>query len=107
MYQVQFTEPAEADLLSTLAYISDVLKAPAAAAHLLTEIEEQTQILETSPFCNALVEDSWLNAKGIRSLLIKNYHVLYIVKEQEMVVSIIRILYARRDWSALLRHIST
>jgi plasmid stabilization system protein ParE len=104
MYTLQFTEPAEEDLLSTLRYISDVLKAPEAAKNLLDEIEEQTQILKTSPLCYALVLDDYLCSKGIRSFLVKNYQLFYVIDEEEKIVSIIRILYARRDWSYLLRN---
>jgi plasmid stabilization system protein ParE len=104
MYTVEFTEPAEADLLDTLKYITDVLKAPSAASRLLINIEEQVKILKTSPFCCALVDDEYLCVKGIRSLLVKNYQVFYIIKEDEKIVSIIRILYARRDWVFLLKN---
>lgn len=104
MYTLQFTEPAEEDLLSTLRYISDVLKSPDAAKSLLKEIEEQTKILKTSPLCYALVLDDYLCSNGIRSFLVKNYLIFYVVDEEEKIVSIIRILYARRDWSYLLRN---
>jgi toxin ParE1/3/4 len=103
MYSVSFTEPAEEDLLSSLRYISDVLKAPTAAHQLLLDIEEKVKVLETAPLCCALVDDEYLCTKGIRSLLVRNYQVFYIVNENETAVSIIRILYARRDWSFLLK----
>ena len=103
MYSVFFTEPAEDDLLSSLRYISDVLKAPSAANQLLLDIEEKVKILETAPLCCALVDDEYLCTKGIRSLLVKNYQIFYVVKENETTVSIIRILYARRDWAFLLK----
>ena len=104
MYSLQFTEPAEEDLLSTLRYISDVLKAPEAAKNLLNEIEKETVILQTSPLCYALVLDDYLCSKGIRSFIVKNYQIFYVINEEEKIVSIIRILYARRDWSYLLRN---
>lgn len=104
MYNVQFTEPAEEDLLSTLRYISDVLKSPSAAKQLLVEIEEQIKTVKTNPLCCSLVLDEYLKSKGIRSLLVKNYLVFYVIKENEQKISIIRILYARRDWANILEN---
>ena len=104
MYTLHFSEPAEEDLLSTIRYISDVLKAPEAAKHLLNEVEEQTKILKTAPLSYALVFDEYLYSKGIRSFLVKNYLIFYVVNEKEKIVSIIRFLYARRDWTNLLRN---
>lgn len=103
MYSIHFTEPAEEDLSSTIRYIAEVVKSPSAAKQLLLEIEQQVKILEDMPFCCSLVFDEYLASKGVRSLVVKNYQVFYIIKEHESEVSIIRILYARRDWSYLLR----
>ncbi len=104
MYKIEFTDKAEEDLYLSLSYIADVLKAPAAADKLLKEIELKVEILKTSPFYCALVSDEYLKTKGIRSLLVKNYLAFYIVKETENIVSIIRIVYGRRDWMKLLKN---
>lgn len=103
MFVLKFTELAEDDLISILKYITEILKAPLAAKNLLVEIEDQTKLLKTNPFSYALVFDEYLYSKGIRSILVKNYNIFYIVKEEEQIVSILRILYARRDWNQLLR----
>ena len=104
MYKIEFTDKAEEDLYSSLRYIADVLKAPTAAKKILEEIEHRVKILENSPFCCAVVSDEYLRIKGIRSLLVKNYLVFYIVKEEENIISIIRVLYGRRDWMKLLKN---
>jgi plasmid stabilization system protein ParE len=41
MYSVHITEAAEADIVATINYIADVLKAPIAANRLLDEMEEE------------------------------------------------------------------
>ena len=104
MYKIQFTEPAEEDLLSLVRYISEVLKSPTAAKNLLLEIEQQITLLELMPFSCSLVLDDYLASKGIRSLLVKNYQVFYTINECENIISIIRVLYARRDWAHLLEN---
>ena len=102
MYSVKFTGKSEEDLFSILKYISTVLKAPAAAKNLSNEIQSKVRILETSPYCCQLVKDEYLNQQCIRYLLLKNYIVFYSVNEDEKMVSIIRILYGRRDWKSIL-----
>ncbi|HCM27581.1 MAG TPA: type II toxin-antitoxin system RelE/ParE family toxin [Treponema sp.] len=103
MYRVDFTEPAEEDLLAALRYISDVLKAPGAASKLLSETEQQLKVLESLPRSCPLVQDEVLAMQGIRLLSVKNYLVFYVVKESEKAISIIRFLYGRRDWARALK----
>ncbi|AEJ18695.1 type II toxin-antitoxin system RelE/ParE family toxin [Gracilinema caldarium] len=107
MYTLQFTEPAEHDLLSILTYITEVLKAPDSAKQLVADFEKQTELLKTAPLCCALVSDDYLRSKGIRALLVKKYYLFYVVNEEESLVSVIRILYSRRDWSNILRNDNT
>lgn len=82
MYTLQFTEPAENDLVSILTYIAEVLKAPDSAKKLLAEFEKQTELLKTTPLCCALVPDEYLRSKGIRALLVKKYYLFYVFNEQ-------------------------
>lgn len=103
MFTVNYSTPAETDLVSILEYISDVLKSPVAAETLLNQIEEHTKILEENPFIFPLVKDQYLNKLGIRHIAVKNYFLFYTIEEDEEIVSIIRIMYARRDWINLLR----
>ena len=103
IYSIRFTEPAEQDLFDSLHYISDVLKAPNAAKNLLSDTEQQLKVLETLPFSCPLVHDEYLASQGIRLLMVNNYLVFYIFKESEGIVSIIRFLYARRDWVNILK----
>jgi len=103
MYTISFTTPAEEDLIATLHYISDVLQSPLAAKSLLDELEQQIHVLADTPFIYSVVRDEYLGKKGIRYLLVKNYLVLYSVDEEDKSVTIIRIVYARRDWMTLLK----
>jgi addiction module RelE/StbE family toxin len=103
MFTVNYTTPAEEDLISILEYISSILKSPSAAENLLNEIEEQTKILEENPFIFPLAKDEYINKLGIRHIAVKNYFLFYTIEEDKEIVSIIRIMYARRDWINLLR----
>ncbi|MBU3218345.1 type II toxin-antitoxin system RelE/ParE family toxin [Clostridium estertheticum] len=54
------------------------------------------------PLRNALVFDDRLAYKRIRKFLVDNYIVFYIITEESNIVTIIRILYNKRDWMKLL-----
>jgi addiction module RelE/StbE family toxin len=102
MYKINVTEPAEKDIDSIIEYLVTVLKASNAASQLINELEEQFGILERNPFIYELEKDEYLNEKGIRSILIMNYLIFYRINQEEKVVTIIRIIYARRNWIQLL-----
>lgn len=102
MFKVNYTSPAEEDLISILEYISNILKSPSAAENLLNEIEEQTKLLEENPFIFPLAKDKYMNKLGIRHLAAKNYFLFYTIDKDKETVTIIRIMYARRDWINLL-----
>jgi toxin ParE1/3/4 len=103
MFTVNYTTPAEEDLISIFEYISNILKAPSAAENLLNEIEEQTKVLEENPFIYPLAKDEYINKQGIRHIGVKNYFLFYTIEEGRNIISVIRIMYARRDWINLLR----
>jgi toxin ParE1/3/4 len=102
MYFVNITDAAEQDILYTVNYISDVLKAPAAANNLLDEIEKYEKILEETPNIYPFVPDEYLAEKGIKFVMVKNYMLFFIVGEDEKTVYVIRFLYGRRDWKNIL-----
>jgi len=103
MYSLNVTDIAEEDILDTLKYIADVLKAPKAANNLLDEIERHEEILENTPNIYPFVPDEYLAQKGLKFTRIKNYLMFYVVDEDEKIVTVIRFLYNRRDWKNILR----
>jgi len=102
MYSINITDIAEEDILNTVKYIADVLKAPTAANNLLDEIEKHEEILENNPNIYPFVPDEYLAQKGLKFTVIKNYLLFYTINEDEKVVTVIRFLYGRRDWKNIL-----
>lgn len=102
MYDIQITEPAEKDLYEIGAYISKELLEPETAKKVISKIAKGVNSLEDMPLRNALLADDRLAYKGIRKIMMDNYIVFYIVTEESKIVTIIRILYSRRDWINLL-----
>ncbi|MBB6698769.1 type II toxin-antitoxin system RelE/ParE family toxin [Clostridium algidicarnis] len=101
MYDIQITEPAEKDLYEIGAYISKELLDPETVKRVISEIAKGVNSLEDI-LRSVLVADDRLDYKGIRKIMVDNYIVFYIVTEESKTVTIIRILYSRRDWINLL-----
>jgi len=102
MYSINITDIAEEDILNTVKYIADVLKAPAAANNLLDEIERHEAILENTPNIYPFVPDEYLAQRGLKFTMVQHYLMFYTVNEDEKTVTVIRFLYGRRDWKNIL-----
>lgn len=102
-YSIWITEPAEKDLQEIAFYIAAELQEPPSAVHVVSRIEEAILELEHLPFRYALVRDTILASKGIRMLPVDRYVVFYTVSDRsDAIVTIIRILYGKRNWMDLL-----
>ncbi|MDO9535742.1 MAG: type II toxin-antitoxin system RelE/ParE family toxin [Bacillota bacterium] len=101
-YEVFMTEPAVDDLQEITRYISKELKEPAIAQKLVAKIKDAVMGLAEVSSRHALMFDERLAAQGIRKLPLENYIVFYVISEKNMAVTVVRILYGRRDWEHLL-----
>lgn len=101
-YSIEITEPAEHDLKDIIRYIAIELRDPHAAENVMEKIGSGVYGLVDLPLRNPLVLDERLSFQGIRKIIIDNYLVFYAVDEEQFSVTIIRILYCRRDWMNLL-----
>ncbi len=101
-YEIKITESAENDLFKIGNYIAKELLELEIARKIVDEIGQAILSLEEMPLRNNLVDDERLALQGIRKLLINNYIVFYIVTEEDKIVTIIRILYGKRDWVNLI-----
>lgn len=101
-YNILITKPAENDLREIGEYIANELREPFIAQNTVVSIAAAIEKLEKIPLRNALVLDEELAHKGFRKLLVDNYIIFYLVSEIHETVTIIRILYGKRDWKNLL-----
>lgn len=101
-YNIEITKPAEDDLYKIGVYISRELLESEVAKKVVSKIANSIITLEDMPLRNALVADERLAYKGIRKIMSDNYIIFYFVNEESKTVTIIRILYGRRDWITLL-----
>lgn len=103
MYEINITDIATADLRHAAMYIATKLDNKTAALELLDESDNTIKSLLEFPYRNALVEDEFLAAVGLRIQPVKNYLIFYVIREDTKTISILRYLHSRRNWIAILK----
>lgn len=102
MYTLIFSEKINYDVVSSISYIKNILNAPMAAIRHLEELEKKYIKLEENPFVRPLVQNKFLASEGIRSIMVKNYMLIYKINEEDNTVYLYRFMYSRRDWISIL-----
>jgi toxin ParE1/3/4 len=96
-------KPAQNEMRETYRYIAGDLQNPIAAARRIALIDEVIQSLKKNPARFALARDNYLASKGYRMIVVKNHLVFFIIREEVKTVSVMRVLYGRRDWLRILK----
>lgn len=102
-YNIHITSAAERDIIHAADHIEYVLKNPKAASDLIDEAETQIGSLSAFPEKFGLVDDSVLASWGIRFVIVKGYLAFYTISKQDNMVIIIRFLFQKSNWNAILR----
>lgn len=102
MYKVQFLPVAKNDLTEIAGYISAELNAPDAALKLAEKIVQGTQRLSEFPYSYHVYTPIRPLTQEYRRLRVENYLVFYCVDEAEKTVTVMRIIYAKRDFEKLI-----
>ncbi|MEL7568657.1 MAG: type II toxin-antitoxin system RelE/ParE family toxin [Dehalobacterium sp.] len=97
MYEITYLPVARQDVKDILLYISDQLKAPKVAMDLLDDLNRSISLLREFPYAYKTYRPVKPLEEEHRMLPVKNYAVFYIVREQEKIVEIQRVLYAKMD----------
>lgn len=101
-YNIHISSAAKKDLNDAADHIEFVLKNPKAADDLLDEAERQINLLSEFPEKFSLVDDSILASWGIRFVIINNYLAFYTIDAERNLVTIVRFLYQKSNWNAIL-----
>ncbi len=100
MKKIVFLPIAKKDLQEIISYISNDLNAPIAALSLVDALYESISKLSEFPTMYREYYASRPLIDKYRIISVKNYIVLYIVKDNE--VEIRRIIYAKMDYDKLI-----
>ncbi len=101
-YKIFLTDTAANDLHKIADYIANELLEPETAQKLIAKIKSSVMSLAKMPERNNTVNDELLAAQGIRRLIIENHILFYVISDDEDTVTVIRVLYGKRQWQDLL-----
>ncbi|TNG92745.1 type II toxin-antitoxin system RelE/ParE family toxin [Testudinibacter aquarius] len=101
-YHVEISDTAKTDLHDIITYVFSQLSAPITALQLLEEFETTIASLVEMPQRIALVRDKKLAAMGYRQISVKKYAIFFRLNGTKNTVNIVRIIYVKRNWAALL-----
>ncbi len=92
-----FTKQADKDLREIFEYIAFQLLSPENAKRQIKRLEKQILSLDMMTERYRKYEKEPWKSRGLRILPVDNYVVLYIPNHEKKVVTILRIMYAKRD----------
>ena len=102
-YRITVTPDAEADLSELRDYIANVLRSPETARSYLHHLRKEIGSLSEMPArIKAIDEEPW-HSRGIRKLIVKNFLVYFRIVEEEKMIYILNVIYARRDQLRVLQ----
>ena len=102
MYKLEFLPRAVKDMTEIVRYISHELSNPDAASALAEEMVRAAEGLCEFPYAHPMHQTIRPLKREYRRLLVRNYLMFYRVDEKEKIVTIARVIYARRDYPKLL-----
>lgn len=102
MYKLEYLPVALHDMEDIARYISNELQNPAAAERLSEKIVAEADKIPAFPYSNP----AYIPVKPLRheyrKLLIDNFLLLYWVDEAQKIITVARVVYAKRDYRKLL-----
>ncbi len=75
---------------------------PETAAKWLDVLKREISALENLPNRFPLIEEEPWRTKGVRKQLVKGFIVYYLVDEEQRTVTVLAVIYGRRDQAAAL-----
>ena len=100
-YNVFYSDEAINDLRDIYTYIAFDLKEPITAAKLTERIRDKVRSIGLFPKKNRLVAFESMRSLGMRQMPIDNFLVFYLTDDEKKKVSVVRILYGKRNINEL------
>ncbi len=102
MYKLEYLPVARRDMIEIVRYISQELQNPTAADQMAMELIEAGDSIPKFPYANPAFIPIRPLKHEYRKLLVQNYFMFYWVDEVKKLVTVARVVYARRDYKRLL-----
>lgn len=102
MYRLEYLPAARQDMVDIVRYISRELCNPTAAERLAVELIEAGNSMSGFPYANPAYTPIRPLKHEYRKRLVQNYAIFYWVDENKKLVTVARVIYAKRDFERLL-----
>ena len=102
MYKLEYLPAARQDMVDIVRYISRELCSPAAAEQLAMELIEAGDSIPGVPYANPAYTPIRPLKHEYRKRLVQNYIMFYWVDEGKKLVTVARVIYAKREIDRLL-----
>lgn len=102
MYKLEYLPVARKDMLEIVRYISRELQNPDAADRLAGELVNAAEGVLLFPYATPTYQPIRPLKHEYRKILVQNYLVFYWVDEEKKLVTVARVVYAKRDYGRLL-----
>lgn len=102
MYKLEYLPVAQRDMVEIVRYISGELQNPVAAESLAMELVNAAESVLTFPYALPAYQPIRSLKREYRKILVQNFFVFYWVDEERKLVTVARVVYAKRDISRLL-----
>lgn len=105
-YGYQLTEKATADLDAAVSYIAGKLDNPQAATDFLEKLRKAIDEVRMFPESGSPIENEYLPHTGIRKKLVGNYILYYLPQPASKKITVLRILYGKRNIDQIIRQLN-
>ncbi|MBR5412885.1 MAG: type II toxin-antitoxin system RelE/ParE family toxin [Fibrobacter sp.] len=101
-YSVFLTEQAKSDLAEIYSYISVELKSKKSAENVISSLHQAMKALSLMPSrYHQFPNEPWIS-EGVRYFTVRNYSIFYTIDEKNLNVSIVHVIYGRRNLPQVL-----
>lgn len=102
MYKLEYLPVARKDMLEIVRYISQEVQNPDAAARLAVELVDATEGVLLFPYANPTYQPIRSLKHEYRKILVQNHLMFYWINEEKKLVTVARVVYAKRDYGQLV-----
>lgn len=102
MYKLKITEAAQKDIENAAEYIATQLDNAKAAVDFLDEVDRCYSRLRENPYIFAKSSDARLESEGFRKARVKNYLIMFKIREDKKEVVIYRTFFKASNYFDLL-----
>lgn len=102
MYKLEYLPAALRDMTEAVQYIAHTLQNPQAARELAEKWMQAGDALSRFPYANPVYLPPHPLDREYRKVLVSHYLMFYRVDEEKRLVTVVRVIYAKRDYPSLL-----